>query len=160
MSDDCLFCKVLDHYQYLTLGSTFNAVLDGHPVTPGHLLIIPRRHVYLMSELTMEEWQILKVVIDKAILALEEKNLKDVYETFVEESRVESVVKYAKQMLQSPFLGQQPDGYNIGINEGRAAGMTIPHLHIHIIPRYKGDVDDPTGGVRHVIPEVGNYKDQ
>jgi len=50
-----------------------------------------------------------------------------------------------------------PDGYNIGINIGPAAGQTIPHLHVHVIPRYLGDVDDPRGGVRHVIPGRGNY---
>ena len=50
-----------------------------------------------------------------------------------------------------------PDGYNIGINAGEAAGQTVPHLHVHVIPRYRGDVDDPRGGVRHVIPGKGNY---
>lgn len=51
-----------------------------------------------------------------------------------------------------------PDGYNIGINVGAAAGQTVPHLHVHLIPRFHGDVDDPTGGVRLVIPERGNYR--
>lgn len=51
----------------------------------------------------------------------------------------------------------QPQGYNIGINVGAEAGQTIPHLHVHVIPRYSGDVADPRGGVRHVIPGKGNY---
>jgi len=51
----------------------------------------------------------------------------------------------------------KPDGYNIGINAGPAAGQTVMHLHVHVIPRYAGDVDDPRGGVRHVIPGKGNY---
>jgi len=51
----------------------------------------------------------------------------------------------------------RPDGYNIGINCGPAAGQTIFHLHIHLIPRYAGDVADPRGGVRHVIPDKANY---
>ena len=50
-----------------------------------------------------------------------------------------------------------PNGYNIGINEGRAAGRTIDHAHIHIIPRYDGDIDDPRGGVRGVIPDKRIY---
>ena len=52
----------------------------------------------------------------------------------------------------------KPDGYNIGMNLGKAAGQTIGHLHIHIIPRYEKDIEDPTGGVRFVIPHKGNYK--
>jgi predicted RNase H-like nuclease/diadenosine tetraphosphate (Ap4A) HIT family hydrolase len=51
----------------------------------------------------------------------------------------------------------RPGGYNIGINVGEAAGQTVKHLHVHVIPRYAGDVEDPTGGVRNVIPGKGNY---
>jgi diadenosine tetraphosphate (Ap4A) HIT family hydrolase/HKD family nuclease len=52
---------------------------------------------------------------------------------------------------------RKPDGYNVGFNDGAAAGQTIGHLHIHVIPRYHGDMPDPRGGVRHVIPGRGNY---
>jgi superfamily II DNA or RNA helicase len=52
---------------------------------------------------------------------------------------------------------QKPDGYNLGINVGEAAGQTVFHLHVHVIPRYRGDMADPRGGVRHVIPGKGNY---
>jgi diadenosine tetraphosphate (Ap4A) HIT family hydrolase len=51
----------------------------------------------------------------------------------------------------------RPDGYNIGINAGAAAGQTVMHLHMHLIPRFHGDVPDPRGGIRHVIPGKGNY---
>lgn len=51
-----------------------------------------------------------------------------------------------------------PAGYNIGINVGQAAGQTVMHLHVHVIPRFAGDVDDPRGGVRFVIPARGNYQ--
>ena len=50
-----------------------------------------------------------------------------------------------------------PQGFNIGINEGRAAGQTVEHLHIHLIPRYEGDIDDPRGGIRGAIPEKRIY---
>ena len=50
-----------------------------------------------------------------------------------------------------------PDGYNIGINNGVAAGQTVMHLHIHLIPRYAGDRADPRGGVRWIIPEKAAY---
>jgi diadenosine tetraphosphate (Ap4A) HIT family hydrolase len=52
---------------------------------------------------------------------------------------------------------RHPDGFNVGFNIGEAAGQTVPHLHVHVIPRYSGDMDDPTGGVRHVIPDKANY---
>ena len=51
----------------------------------------------------------------------------------------------------------QPSGYNIGINDGLDAGQTVPHLHIHLIPRYRGDCVDPRGGVRWVLPEKADY---
>ena len=52
-----------------------------------------------------------------------------------------------------------PDGFNIGINDGPAAGQTIAHLHIHLIPRYEGDLPDPRGGVRWIIPSKAKYWD-
>ncbi len=54
----------------------------------------------------------------------------------------------------------QPDGYNIGINDGSAAGQTVPHLHIHLIPRFDGDQADPRGGVRWIFPDKANYWDK
>ena len=50
-----------------------------------------------------------------------------------------------------------PDGFNVGFNTGVAAGQTVFHVHLHVIPRYEGDVEDPRGGVRHVVPGKGNY---
>ena len=64
------------------------------------------------------------------------------------------LVEELKHFLDKRF---QPDGYNVGINIGQAAGQTVMHLHVHLIPRYRGDVDDPRGGVRYVIPDKANY---
>jgi len=60
----------------------------------------------------------------------------------------------AKKVLDGEL---HPDGYNIGINDGPAAGQTVPHLHMHLIPRYTGDQADSRGGVRWVIPEKAKY---
>lgn len=51
----------------------------------------------------------------------------------------------------------QPDGFNIGMNEGSAGGQTVPHLHVHVIPRFRGDVEDPRGGIRWVVPGKAAY---
>ena len=52
---------------------------------------------------------------------------------------------------------REPDGFNIGMNIGTAAGQTVPHLHLHVIPRYRGDVADPRGGIRWVVPDRADY---
>ena len=65
-----------------------------------------------------------------------------------------ALVDEAKQQAEIEF---RPQGYNIGINDGPAAGQTVPHLHIHLIPRYAGDLPDPRGGVRWVIPDKARY---
>jgi diadenosine tetraphosphate (Ap4A) HIT family hydrolase len=122
-NNPCLFCKdakgvSLDH-------QLAYSARDSFAVSPGHTLVIPRRHVASFFELTPEEVQACMDLIS------EEKKLID--EEF------------------------QPDGYNIGVNIGPAAGQSIMHVHIHIIPRYKGDVENPQGGVRHVLPEKAYY---
>jgi diadenosine tetraphosphate (Ap4A) HIT family hydrolase len=65
-----------------------------------------------------------------------------------------TLLDLAKQVLDEEF---QPQGYNIGINDGAAAGQTVPHLHVHLIPRFDGDLPDPRGGVRWVIPDKAKY---
>lgn len=59
-----------------------------------------------------------------------------------------------KNVIQEKF---SPDGFNIGVNDGSVAGQTIPHLHIHLIPRYIGDMADPRGGIRWIMPDKANY---
>ena len=63
-------------------------------------------------------------------------------------------IEIARQAVEKSF---QPDGYNVGFNAGEAAGQTVFHLHVHVIPRFRGDVEDPRGGVRHVIPAKAAY---
>lgn len=65
-----------------------------------------------------------------------------------------SLVNEMKQMLVKNF---NPDGFNIGVNINEVAGQTVPHVHVHVIPRYSGDVENPRGGIRHVVPGKGNF---
>jgi len=71
-----------------------------------------------------------------------------------EQHAILDLVDVVKNALDA---SHHPDGYNVGFNAGEAAGQTVMHLHVHIIPRYAGDVPDPRGGIRHVIPGKGNY---
>lgn len=67
---------------------------------------------------------------------------------------LQALVVDAQRVLREKH---SPDGFNVGINCGEAAGQTVPHMHIHVIPRYRGDMDDPRGGVRGVIPSKQKY---
>jgi diadenosine tetraphosphate (Ap4A) HIT family hydrolase len=121
---DCTFCS-LPVERILEANAQALAIADGFPVTKGHTLIIPRRHVVSFFELTEEE----TIAVYQLLCRMKDRlnaNLK-------------------------------PGGYNIGINVGPVAGQTVEHVHVHLIPRYTGDVADPIGGVRNVIPGKGRY---
>jgi diadenosine tetraphosphate (Ap4A) HIT family hydrolase len=122
-NNPCLFCT--DPRGVSLTSELAYSARDTYAASPGHTLVIPKRHVASFFELTPEE---VAACMD---LISEEKKLID--EEF------------------------HPDGYNIGVNVGQAAGQSIFHVHIHVIPRYKGDVENPQGGVRHVIPNKGHY---
>lgn len=112
---------------WITANDAAFAVFDRFPVTPGHVLVVTHRVVATWFEATAAE-----------------------------QSALMSLVNEVKSILDER-LNPRPDGYNVGFNAGEAAGQTVPHLHIHVIPRYEGDVADPRGGIRHVIPGKGNY---
>lgn len=69
----------------------------------------------------------------------------------------QAILELVDAVRRSLDVELRPDGYNVGFNAGAAAGQTVMHLHVHVIPRFAGDVADPRGGVRHVIPGKGNY---
>jgi diadenosine tetraphosphate (Ap4A) HIT family hydrolase len=122
MENNCIFCN----QEELILENELTwARYDKYPVSPGHLLIITKRHVADFFDTTIEERQSLNNLLEEA-----------------------------KKILEREY---SPDGYNIGVNCGEAAGQTIMHLHIHLIPRYQGDIDNPRGGVRGVIPDKRIY---
>lgn len=121
----CPFCDIGDRAVVVESALAF-ALWDAYPVSPGHVLVVPRRHVASWFDATDEERVALLDLLDEVKAALD--------------------------------AARRPDGYNLGVNLGAAAGQTIPHLHLHVIPRYSGDVEDPTGGVRGVIPGRANYR--
>lgn len=83
------------------------------------------------------------------------RHVKDWWNTTQEERiAIFNLLDEAKKIIDDKY---KPNGYNIGMNLGEAAGQSVMHLHVHLIPRYKGDVENPRGGVRGVIPEKQNY---
>lgn len=89
------------------------------------------------------------------LLIVTKRHVSNFFETTDNEKEaIIQLIDKCKLFLEKKF---NPDGYNIGINVGVDAGQTIMHLHVHLIPRYKGDIDDPTGGVRGVIPAKRKY---
>jgi len=122
-NNPCLFCT--DAKGVSLNNELAYSARDSYGVSPGHTLVIPKRHVASFFDLMPEEVSACMELITKE-----------------------------RKLLDEEF---NPDGYNIGVNIGSAAGQSILHVHIHIIPRYKGDVENPQGGVRHVIPRNAHY---
>lgn len=124
MTQSCPFCTP-DSATILCGNELAVAFPDSFPVTPGHSLIVPKRHVSSLFEATGEE--------------------------------IAAMFDLVTDVRQRLLTEHAPDGFNIGINDGAAAGQTVMHLHIHLIPRYAGDTEDPRGGVRWIMPVKAPY---
>jgi diadenosine tetraphosphate (Ap4A) HIT family hydrolase len=121
---NCLFCN-LPTDRIIFQNEFAMMIEDAYPISRGHCLIIPKRHVGSWFSTNVEE-----------------------------QSSILQLLSEAKNRQDKEY---QPASYNIGINDGQAAGQTVPHLHVHLIPRYQEDKVDPRGGVRWIIPEKAKY---
>ena len=121
----CPFCTLPKDSATIAESATVYAIFDKFPVSKGHALVIPTRHVSNYFDLTLQEQMDCLILLNEV-----------------------------KAILQKQF---NPDGFNVGINIHAAAGQTVPHAHIHLIPRYQDDVQEPRGGVRGVIPDMQVY---
>lgn len=120
----CIFCS---HDEVVAENKLAQAFYDKYPVTKGHLLIVPKRHVNGYFDLYQPELN----AMNRLMRGLREK-----------------------LMQEDPSI----TGFNVGTNDGVDAGQTVMHCHLHLIPRREGDAEDPTGGVRGVIPGKQNYQ--
>ena len=121
---NCTFCNI-DKDRIILENEIAFAVYDVFPVSKGHMLIIPKKHINNYFEADEDTKKQLWKLVDEC-----------------------------KEMADKKYA---PQGYNIGINCGEAAGQTVMHLHIHLIPRYSGDIKNPRGGVRGVITDKRIY---
>lgn len=121
----CIFCETTRRTIRFE-NSLCLAFDDNYPVVPGHLLVIPKRHIS-----------------DYFGLRSAERNC------------MHSLIEQARDELMR--LDPKIKGFNIGFNNGTTAGQTVMHCHAHIMPRRQGDIDDPVGGIRNIIPGKGNY---
>ncbi len=131
LEKDCLFCDIqtIDRKRIVAENEFAYAIRDGFPVTSGHTLFIPKRHVADYFGLVQSE----------------------VY-------AINALMTEQKVLLQSQ--DSTIEGFNIGMNCGAVAGQTVFHCHVHLIPRRKGDVENPRGGVRHIIAGKGYYEEK
>ena len=121
---NCPFCN-LEINRILLQNDFAISTRDAFPVSKGHSLVIPKRHISSIFDATEDELiHIFKLVAETRAL------LNDQY---------------------------KPQGLNVGINDGVAAGQTVMHVHLHLIPRYQGDQSDPRGGVRWIFPDKAKY---
>lgn len=129
MSFKCPFCELVSTKSSRIIEENDQAfvIRDGYPISEGHTLVIPKRHVGSFFDISNDE-----------------------------RSALFELVESSKKSLDNEF---KPDAFNIGVNDGAAAGQTVAHLHIHLIPRYEGDIEDPRGGVRWLIPDKARYWD-
>ena len=125
MAGGCIFCSHIASKELVAENDLAAGFLAGHPVSPGHALIVPRRH---------------------------EADFFSLVES--ERSAMMALVAPVRRHLDEEF---GPDAYNLGANIGQAAGQTVLHTHLHVIPRYAGDVEEPRGGVRWVLPATARY---
>lgn len=125
-SKNCIFCEISIGDRIIDQNETCFVIKDAFPVTEGHLLIIPKKHVADYFDLNENE-----------------------------KSDIQFLMEKHRNLLQKSDGSIK--GFNIGINVGQAAGQTIFHTHVHLIPRRHGDVEDPKGGVRGVISNKQKY---
>ena len=120
---ECVFCR--PQREILVENGWAIAVYDTFPVSPGHALVLPRRHAVTIWDLEPAEF--------------------------------EGCFRLVRELQPVLAARHSPDGFNVGVNCGEAAGQSVWHAHIHVIPRYRGDNPNPRGGVRNVIPRKAAY---
>lgn len=155
--NECVFCAEVEHEDANVFRRSVSGLLaarwDRFPIVPGHVEIIPVRHVQYVKDLSLKELSELMVFASEVARVVETTNLRALYEEFsAQASDAMSADLLAKAIVKvDEYAGRKPEGYTYGINDGSVAGQSIGHMHLHILPRWKGDVANPRGGVRNIF---------
>lgn len=160
-ASDCYFCRVVAGQAdpHIHDNRSFVAIFDTNPVNPGHALVIPKRHLVSLFDLNAGEQADYFAAIHAVKQVIETTDLGTLYREMPRRDYLQGrPMTHIETVLGLTFLGRKPDAYTIGNNDGRAAGRSIDHLHVIILPRYAGDVEDPRGGIRNVIPQRAQYQ--
>lgn len=122
----------------------------------GHFTSIDKNRIIYENDLVVGFFDAYPITEGHS-LVIPKNSVKTIFDLAIEEQQaVWSAVQKTRNTLSDLF---NPDAFNIGINDGLAAGQTIQHAHIHIIPRYQGDKSDPRGGIRWIFPNKAKYWD-
>lgn len=160
-TQQCYFCKVASGAAdpFVFENRSFVGIFDTHPVNPGHALLIPRRHVESIFELNDEERSDYFDALCGIRRVIETTQFADLYPSMMaRKDLLDRPKDQIESVLALPFLDKKPDAYTIGNNDGREAGRSIDHLHVIVLPRFQGDVENPKGGIRNVIPGRAHYQ--
>lgn len=114
----------------------------------------PNREIIAQNDLALAFFDVFPVNPGHALI-IPKRHVADYFDLTEDEvAAMQALLREVKAIVEKRF---NPDGYNIGVNVNAAAGQSVFHVHMHLIPRYKGDVENPKGGVRGVIPSKQKY---
>lgn len=153
----CLYCDELSGESTNVFHRSKSGLLaarwDQYPLTPGHAEIIPVHHVARTADMSLGQLSEMLVFAREVQMVISMTDLTEIYWRMSRTPVDHTAAIFVKKALdRSRQLPREPHGYNWGLNDGEAAGQTVRHVHLHVVPRWEGDVPEPRGGIRNMFP--------